>query len=99
MQDASDKDFCGLVRASHQWTRSHEGKAERFAFSRKGVELPGINVSIYRSMLGRGSEVLADRQDVDAHASQVAHGLHHLAVGLADPDHDRALRDTPRRAL
>mmetsp|Transcript_12452 Transcript_12452/g.46064 ORF Transcript_12452/g.46064 Transcript_12452/m.46064 type:complete len:212 (+) Transcript_12452:299-934(+) len=42
-------------------------------------------------MLLCGPKVLPEGHDVDAHASEIAHGLDHLFSGLPKPDHDAGL--------
>src|SRR5438270_4570179 len=54
-------------------------------------------VAVDGHMLGRGLEILADGEDINAHGSQIAHGLENLLARLAQPYHDAGLGQTVRQ--
>ena len=87
----------GVVRRAHQRPRLHVPEAHRAGAAGQRVELRRRHEARDGQVLERGAQVLPHRQDVAAHGAQVAqHGVD-LVHRLAQPQHQAALRDRPRR--
>src|SRR5262249_54048731 len=82
----------GAVARTDEGACKHRAEAHRLALLAEPVELVGVHPAVDRDVLRARLQVLADRDDVDAHRAQVAHRLDDLVVVLAEPDDDAALR-------
>src|SRR5436190_6263226 len=80
-----------VVAAAHQWATFHVTEALPHANALEAGEPVGMDELLHRQMRLRGLEVLAEREDVHAHTSQIVHALLHLRVTLPKPEHDAAL--------
>src|SRR5256714_4592493 len=84
-----------LVRAvarAHERPREHGAEAERLALLAEPAELVRVHPAVDRRVLRARLQVLADRDDVDAVFTEVAHRLDDLVVRLAEADDDPRLR-------
>src|SRR6516162_9529293 len=86
----------GVIGASHQGPCFHVRESHFPAGQAEGSELLRRNVSHNRQVPRRRSQVLAERQDIDAAGAQVAHHLEHFFGSLAQAKHQtgfgRAMR-------
>src|SRR4051812_7848126 len=86
-----DEELARLVARAHQRAGGDEAEAEAQAFPLQIRERLGPDELDDGKMLLRGTQVLAEGEDVAADPAQVAHRLHHLVAGLAEAEHDAAL--------
>src|SRR5690349_8388632 len=82
----------GVVAGAHQRARGDVLEAELVGRDLERLELVRVPVAHDRQVaLGR-TQVLADGEHLDALLAQLAEGVDHLLVGLAEPDHQAGLR-------
>ena len=82
----------GVVARADERARLDVLEAEREGLGLHLGELVGVVVAIERQVLLRRPQVLADREDVDVDLAQRLERLGELVAGLAQADHQRALR-------
>src|SRR5688572_18312692 len=72
-----------MVRGTNERTALHVPEAHRLALDAEHRELVGRDVAVERDMVVRGTQVLAEGEDVDIDFAQFTHGLEDLLVRLA----------------
>src|SRR5215831_15890972 len=75
-----------VIRAAHQRSRFDMRESHLVPRAPEFVELGGRNVPHNRQVLGRGPQILAQRQYVDVVGAEVAHHFEHFVRALAESE-------------
>mmetsp|Transcript_8968 Transcript_8968/g.19824 ORF Transcript_8968/g.19824 Transcript_8968/m.19824 type:complete len:367 (+) Transcript_8968:269-1369(+) len=85
------KEFSCLVAAADQRSAGHVSKAHLLSQQSIFVEDLRLDVLHHRQMFFGGTQILAESDHVHVHGAQILHGLYHLLLRLAQPQHDAGL--------
>src|SRR2546421_3388635 len=95
LDPALDEVLAGLVAGADQRPGGDEAEAEGQSLAFETREHLGSDEFLDREVLLARPQVLPEREDVATHRAQIAHRGDHLAVRLAEPEHDAALGPHP----
>ena len=82
--------LAGVVARSHERAAGHLAEAQPAGEHAKFVELLRWHVPLHRERVGRGLEILAEREVVDAVVKELGKHLQEFVAGLAEAEHQAA---------
>lgn len=87
-----------MIRRSDQWSRLHVRYSDFSTVIAIEAELIGSDIAVDGPVARRGSQILADGDDVDADRSEIGKRSQHLFLRLPHP-HDQARLDQEARCF